>query len=279
MSTVKSMTAILVGAALHDGALTSIDEDVSRYLPELERSAYDAVTIRHLLTMSSGVAWNEDYADKNSDVNRYSRSLADGVPGGVLNLMKSLKRLHPPGTNFLYNSGDTYLLGAVVTRAVGTTLAEYMSKKIWQPVGMEYDGFYTLESEGGQEIGGSRAGMTLRDFGRFAQFVLDDGKVGGVRVLPVGWIDEVSTPAFTTPVVEGSNITHYGYSWWLGEGVMSAIGHAGQRIDIFREEDLIVVTLGAFPQPAYVPKDFHNHRGAVIEFTDKLRRHLKESMG
>ncbi len=271
MSTVKSMTAMLVGAAIHDGAIRSLDEQVTRHLPALVGSAYDGVTLRHLLTMSSGVRWNEDYADRHSDVNRYSKSLADRVPGGVLGLMASLGRARPPGSTFLYNSGDTYLLGAALTKAVGRPLADYMSEKIWRPAGMECEGFYTLESEGGQEIGGSRAGMVLRDFGRFGLFVLNDGVIDGKRVLPEGWVDAAATPAFEVPSPSVADITHYGYSWWLGDGVMAALGHAGQRIDIFREEQLVVVTLGAFPEPAYAPPGDHHRRNEVVAFTRAIR--------
>ena len=271
MSTVKSMTAMLVGAAIHDGAIGSIDDPLTKYLPALRQSAYEGVTLRHVMTMSSGVRWTEVYPDRNSDVNRYSKSLADKVPGGVLKLMASLPRAAAPGTTFLYNSGDTYLLGAALTEAVGKPLADYMSEKVWQPAGMECDAFYTLESDGGQEIGGSRAGMVLRDFGRFAEFVRNDGVIDGKRVLPEGWVEAAATPAFeleSPPVVD---ITHYGYSWWLGRGVMAALGHAGQRIDIFRDEGLVVVTLAAFPQPPYVPATDHNRRNEVAAFTQAVR--------
>lgn len=271
MSTIKSMTAMLVGAAIHDGAINSLDDALTRYVPELKGSTYDGVTLHHLLTMSSGVRWNEDYADLTSDVNRYSKSLADRVPGGVLSLMASLTRAHPPGTTFLYNSGDTYLLGVALSKAIGMPLADYMSEKIWKPSGMEHDGFYTLESEGGHEIGGSRAGMVLRDFGRFAQFVLNDGVIDGRRVLPEGWVDAAATPAFRLAAPSVTDITHYGYSWWLGDGLMSALGHAGQRIDIFRKEQLIVVTLGAFPEPAYAPPKDHHRRNEVVAFTRLIR--------
>ena len=275
MSTVKSMTAMLVGAALHDGALESIDAPLTRYLPALRNSAYEGVTLRHVLTMSSGTRWTEDYTDRSSDVNRYSKSLADRVPGGVLALMASLPRDHEPGTTFLYNSGDTYLLGAALTNAVGKPLADYLAEKIWQPAGMEYDAFYTLESEGGQEIGGSRAGMALRDFGRFGLFVLNDGTIddgkGARRVLPEGWVAAAATPAFTLAAPPASDITHYGYSWWLGDGVMSALGHAGQRIDVFRDEGLVVVTLGAFPEPMYAWPGDHHRRNEVVAFTQAVR--------
>ncbi|MBS0517934.1 MAG: serine hydrolase [Proteobacteria bacterium] len=271
MSTVKSMTAMLVGAAVQDGAIKSIDDPLTHYLPVLRGSGYEGVSVRHVMTMSSGMRWNEDYTDRNSDVNRYSKSLADKVPGGVLKLMASLERAHPPGTTFLYNSGDTYLLGAALRQAVGKPLADYMSEKIWQPAGMECEAFYTLESEDGQEIGGSRAGMVLRDFGRFGLFVLNDGVIDGRRVLPEGWVEAAATPAFKLAAPPVVDITHYGYSWWLGKDVMSALGHAGQRIDVFRKEGLVVVTLGAFPQPLYVTPRDHNRRDEVVAFTNAVR--------
>lgn len=271
MSTVKSMTSMLVGAAVRDGAIASIDDPLTQYLPALRNSSYEGVSLRHVMTMSSGVRWTEDYGDRNSDVNRYSKSLADKVPGGVLRLMASLPRAQPPGSTFLYNSGDTYLLGAALTAAIGKPLADYMSEKVWQPAGMECDAFYTVESEGGQEIGGSRAGVVLRDFGRFALFVANGGVIDGKRVVPEGWVEASATPAFTLAASPVVDITHYGYSWWLGEGVMAALGHAGQRIDIFRDEGLVVVTLGAFPEPRYVLPGEHNRRNEVVTFTRAVR--------
>jgi CubicO group peptidase (beta-lactamase class C family) len=113
--------------------------------------------------------------------------------------------------------------------------------------------------------------MVLRDFGRFALFVANDGVIGGRRVLPEGWVAAAATPAFTLAASPVVDITHYGYSWWLGDGVMTALGHAGQRIDIFRDEGLVVVTLGAFPQPAYVRPGDHDRRNEVVAFTRAVR--------
>ncbi|MFC7557295.1 serine hydrolase domain-containing protein [Pseudoroseomonas wenyumeiae] len=230
MSMVKSLTSTLVGTALRDGAIGSLDDKVSAYLPALRGSAYDGVTIRHLITMSSGVHWNEDYTDRNSDVNRYSKSLGDKVPGGVLTLMRSLPAEHAPGSRFNYNTGDTYLLGCLLSAATGKTLADYMSQTIWARLGMEFDAFYTLESEGGQEIGGSRAGMALRDFGRFGLFVLQDGVIRGTRLLPDGWVEDAAHPAFALDPAENNyGAVGYGYSWWIDDdGAMVAVGFAGQ---------------------------------------------------
>ncbi|MGP9813793.1 serine hydrolase domain-containing protein [Rhodopseudomonas sp. NSM] len=284
MSTVKSITATLVGVALQDGAIHSLDDAVTTYVPSLAGSAYEEVAIRHLLTMASGIRWNEDYTDKQSDVNCYSKSLADGVPGGVFALLRSLPREHPAGAHWHYNTGDTFLLGAVLRSAVGMPLADYMSRKIWQPCGMEFDAFYTLESPDGLEIGGSRAGIALRDFGRFAQFVLDDGVVDGARLLPEGWNDDANRRTYTfsdsdralMPQITSGALDGYGYSWWIAEdGAMTAVGFAGQRIYINRAERLAIVTLGAFPQPRYRGPGEHDRVAEVVAFTEAVKSALR----
>ncbi len=253
MSMIKSLTSTLVGAALQDGAIASLDDAVSGYLPGLRGSAYDTVSIRHLITMSSGVDWNEDYTDRHSHVNRYSKSLGDKVPGGVLALMRSLQRRHEPGSQFNYNTGDTYVLGALLSAATGQTLAEYMSRKVWARFGMEFDAFYTLESEGGQEIGGSRAGMTLRDFGRFGVFLLEGGRIGGERILPEGWLDAAGSRAFAVePESNSYGADGYGYSWWIDpDGAMVAVGFAGQTLYVNRPANVVIVTLSCQPQPPF----------------------------
>lgn len=253
MSMIKSLTSTLVGVALRDGAIASLDDAVSHYLPALRGSAYDAVSVRNLMTMSSGMDWNEDYTDRNSHVNRYSKSLGDKIPGGVLELMRSVRSLHKPGTQFLYNTGDTYVLGALLSAATGQTLADYMSSKIWARFGMEFDGFYTLESEGGQEIGGSRAGMALRDFGRFGLFLLRGGVIGGDRILPENWLEDAGSRIFSVDASTNSyGADGYGYSWWIDpDGAMVAVGFAGQTLYVNRKADVVVVTLSCQPQPPF----------------------------
>ncbi|MBR1209556.1 serine hydrolase [Bradyrhizobium sp. JYMT SZCCT0180] len=253
MSMIKSLTSTLIGAALQQGAIGSLDDAVSKYIPALRGCAYDAVTIRHLITMSSGVRWNEDYTDRNSDVNRYSKSLGDKVPGGVLTLMRSLKAEHRPGSYFIYNSGDTYVLGSLLSAATGKTLADYMSETIWSPLGMEFDAFYTLESEGGQEIGGSRAGIALRDLGRFGVFLLRGGVIDGAPVLPSDWIESAGHPAFVLdPETNRYGARGYGYSWWIDpDGSMVALGFAGQALYVNRRAGVVIVTLSCQPQPPY----------------------------
>jgi CubicO group peptidase (beta-lactamase class C family) len=271
MSMVKSMSAVLVGAAIGDGFLHSVDDLVTDHLPQLSASAYAGVTVRHLLTMSSGVAWREDYTDRTSHVNQYSRLLAARKAGGVLDLLRTLSSAQRPGTTWSYNTGDTYLLGAVLTAATRTTLADYMAKKIWQPCGMEFDGFYTLDAEGGQEIAGSRAGMTLRDIGRFGMLVANDGMADGRRILPAGWVDAMTARAFDLPAEAALDhrialgLTGYGFCWWLrDDGSMFAMGHSGQRLYINRSKRTVVVNLAAYPEPRYRSANEHDRDAELL---------------
>jgi CubicO group peptidase (beta-lactamase class C family) len=273
MSMIKSLTATLVGTALQQGAISSLDDAVSKYIPALRGCAYDAVTIRNLITMSSGVRWNEDYTDRNSDVNRYRKSLGDRVLGGVLALMRSLKAEHRPGSQFNYNTGDTYVLGSLISAATGKTLADYMSETIWSRLGMEFDAFYTLESQDGQEIGGSRAGIALRDFGRFGVFLLRNGDVDGTPVLPPDWVEHAGRPAFVFDAATNRyGATGYGYSWWLDpDGSMVAVGFAGQSLYVNRNDKVVIVTLSCQPQPPYsaaygvdLQSEYHAFKNAVL---------------
>lgn len=274
MSTIKSLTSTLIGVAIKDGAIKSLNDPVSQYIPELRGSAYDSVRVRDLLTMSSGVEWNEDYTDRRSHVNRYSKSLGDKKQGGVLALMKELRALHPPGTVYNYNTGDTYVLGCLLTAATGERLADYMSRKIWKPVGMEQDAFYTLEADDGQEIGGSRAGIVLRDFGRFALFLLGGGRVNGERIVPEEWVEHAGSPAFKfAPGTNRYGAVGYGYSWWIDpDGSMVAVGFAGQSLYINRRKNIAIVTLSCQPQPPYdqgfsvdLRREYHTFKQAVVE--------------
>jgi CubicO group peptidase (beta-lactamase class C family) len=275
MSMVKSMTAMLVGAAIAGGFLKSVDDRVTDHLPQLVGTAYDGVTVRHLLTMSSGVAWLEDYADRSSHVNQYSRLLAAKTRGGVLDLLKTLSRVQAPGTVWSYNTGDTYLLGAVLTAATRAPLADFMTRTIWQPCGMEFDAYYTLDAEDGQEIAGSRAGMALRDLGRIGLLVANDGLAGDQRILPAGWVDAMAARAFNLPD-DAANEHHlalglagYGFSWWLrDDSAMLAMGHSGQRLYVNRAKKLIVVNLAAYPEPRYRAASEHNRDAELLALID-----------
>ncbi len=189
-SMAKSVSSTLVGIALKQGFIKSLDDPVTTYVPGLKGGAYDQVTVRNLLLMASGVKWNETYTDPQSDRRKLLEIQLAGKPGSIVNFMKSLPRLAKPGTLWNYSTGESFLVGAVVEGATHKSLASYLSETLWSPLGMEQDATWWLESPGGMGLAGSGLGATLRDYARFGQFVLDDGRLHGQRLLPDGWIKE-----------------------------------------------------------------------------------------
>jgi CubicO group peptidase (beta-lactamase class C family) len=260
-STAKSMTATLLGAALHDRAIGSLDDPCDLYVPRMRGSAYEGVTIRNLLRMCSGVAWREDNdADGRSEVYRLGKAMVSRRPGSVLDLLCKLPRAKPQGAVFNYSTGESCLLGAVVAAATGQPLADYFAETIWGPAGMEADGYWQLESEEGLELGGLGVSARLRDVGRFGQLVLEDGSAfSGRRVLPRGWRDLAgqpdSTPTGFGRLMAGSPIG-YGYHWWavapvpggVNNGAFSANGAYGQFIFINPAEQVVVAIQSAWRQ-------------------------------
>jgi CubicO group peptidase (beta-lactamase class C family) len=154
-STAKSITSTLVGAALHDGAISSLDDRCENYLPRVRGSAYEGVTLRNVMRMCSGVAWSElDGAQLGSDMERLNQALRSRRSGSILDLACSLPRVQPQGAVFNYSTVDSGVLGAVLAAATGRPLADYCAETIWGPAGMEANGYWLLESEGGLEWGG-----------------------------------------------------------------------------------------------------------------------------
>jgi CubicO group peptidase (beta-lactamase class C family) len=239
-SIAKSVTSTLLGAAIKDGKIKSVDDHVTAYIPELKGSAYDGVTLRQVLAMRSGAQWNEDYVDPNSDVGRIAASMATNKGASLIGLMAGRARAAEPGTRFLYSTGESNMVGIIVSRAVGEPLADYLSRKIWAPYGMESDASWL--TDGGTEIGGCCLNMTLRDYGRFGQFMLDGAVIGGESILPSGWIAEA------TASQSGPGETPYGYQWWIPRpGTYAALGIFGQAIYVNPARDLVIVQLSAWP--------------------------------
>jgi CubicO group peptidase (beta-lactamase class C family) len=235
----KSITSLLVGAAIADGHIRSVNDKVTRYLPELKGSAYDGVSIRHLLTMRSGVAWNETYADPEADVWKAGMGLPIGGLSPLVQYMKGLKRAARPGTRYLYNTGETDLVGLVVSSATGKPLHEYLSEKIWAPFGMESDATWPMD-RGGHAKGGCCLNMTLRDYARVGLFALGGGQAGGKAVVPATWLAE-STRAYTEE-------PRYGYFWWLlGRGGYAAMGIYGQGIYVLPQHRLVIAVNSSWP--------------------------------
>lgn len=237
-SMAKSVTSTLVGAAIKDGYIASLSDPVSRYVPGLKGSAYDAVTIEQLLTMTSGVAWNEDYTDPNSDVAKLFALEPDPGQSQVVTLMKRLPREAPAGEKWVYKTGETNLIGELVEQATGMTLAEYAKTKVVDPAGFAGRMFWQTELTGGN-VGGCCLALSLADYARLGQFVLEGGK----GTVPQGWFAEAGRPH-----VDLGGGAGYGYQWWTyPAGAYGAIGIFGQSMTLFPAEKLVVVILGNWP--------------------------------
>jgi CubicO group peptidase (beta-lactamase class C family) len=236
----KSVTSTLVGAAIKDGYIKSINAEVTDYLPELKKTAYDGVTIADLITMRSGVKWNEDYGDPKSDVNQFGFQPArkDGQDP-VVAYMAKLPRAHKPGTTFHYDTGETELVGILVSRAVKKPLAQYLSERIWTKIGTEQDAIWMLDGAG-YEHGGCCISMTLRDYARFGLFFMHGGTANGEQILPANWVKEAS--ASHTLVDPKRPEEGYGYFWWIHpHGTYSAEGIFGQQMFLDPKDDLVIV--------------------------------------
>lgn len=243
-SVAKSFTSTLVGAAIKDGFISSIDDKVSDYIPDLKGSVYDDVSIRQLLTMTSGVGWNEDYEDKNSDVARFNEHRAEPGVDATVSYMRRLGREAPAGTKWVYKTGETNLIGVLVSSATHKKLSDYLSEKIWAPLGMEQDASWLLGSTD-HEISGCCIQASTRDFARFGLFMLGGAMVDGKAVLPDDWI----AAATTRQADIGFPGKGYGYQWWTyDDGSFAAQGIFGQGIFIDPKRKLVIASNSNWPK-------------------------------
>lgn len=263
-SVAKSLTSTLVGAAMQDGAISSLEDPVSRYIPDLAGSVYDDVTIRQLLTMSSGVRWNEDYTDPQSDVALFNAHEPEEGMDATVSYMRGLEREAPAGEKWVYKTGETNLIGILVSEATGKPLAQYLSEKVWQPFGMEADATWLLNSTG-NEISGCCIQARTRDMARFGMFVLADGVADGERIVPEGWFAEATATHFATNRPRRS----YGFQWWTyADGSFAAGGIFGQGIFIDPARNLVIATNANWPTATDdVGKQLERH-----EFYQAVRR-------
>ena len=237
-SVAKSFTSTLVGAALRDGFIKSMDDKVSDYIPDMKGSAYDDVSVRQLLTMTSGVRWNEDYGDPKSDVAQFNNHKPEAGVDALVSYMRKLPREAPAGTRWHYSTGETNLVGILVNQATKKPLADYLYEKVWNPAGMEQQATWLL-SKTGNEISGCCLQAATRDFARFGQFILDGAKAGGQSIVPDGWLAEATSGQAST----GQSGRAYGYQWWTYDtGAFAARGIFGQGIFIDPKRKLVIAS-------------------------------------
>lgn len=250
----KTIIAMLIGQALERGEIVSLDDPVEQYWPELEEGGYAGATIRDLLEMRSGVDIEERYDFGENP------SLAACIHDTAIVLNRArfadfgigVGRREAPGTSFNYATLDTAVLGRVLENATGTRLAQLTSERLWQPLGASRNAFWLADGPPG--VGRSLAGMgfnaTLRDFARLGQLMLDDGMVEETRVLPEGWVSQMTS---MRPLDPESPRPGYGFqTWQLGEepGAYSAIGLAGQYIYVHPQSRTVIVKLSHYPPAA-----------------------------
>jgi CubicO group peptidase (beta-lactamase class C family) len=237
-SVAKSITSTLVGAAIRDGYIKSMDDKVSDYIPEMKGSAYDDVSIRQLLTMTSGVRWNENYADPASDVAQFNKHRPEEGVDALVSYMRRLPRESPPGTRWNYSTGETNLLGVLLSTATKKPLATYLSEKIWVPAGMEQQATWILNRTG-NEISGCCIQAAPRDFARFGLFILGGARIHGQSVVPDGWLADATTER--TGI--GRPGRGYGFLWWTyTDGAFGARGIFGQGIFVDPKRKLVIAS-------------------------------------
>lgn len=261
-SVAKSFTSTLLGAAVKDGHIASLDDPVTKYIPGLAGSAYEGVTVRQLATMTSGVKWNEDYTDPNSDVAQMNRFVVEYGPEAIVAQMKALPREAEPGKKWVYKTGETNLIGLLVENAVGKPLAEYAKTKIVDPAGFAGDLFWMVDPRGGN-IGGCCLSIRLADYARMGQFALEGGK----GVVPEGWFAEATDSA----VDFGDSGFGYGYQWWTyPQGTYGAQGIFGQGITLFPDKQVVVAYIGNWATASGGPE-----RGQMLDLSRKIAAAVK----
>jgi CubicO group peptidase (beta-lactamase class C family) len=258
-SMAKSFISALMGIAIEEGYIASIEENIENYVPELIGSSYQGVRIKDVLQMSTGVKFNEDYGDFNSDINRWGRGFALG--GSQDEFATTLEREVEPGTVNHYVSINTHVLGMIITRATGRTITDYMQEKLYTPLGMEYDGYWLLDGENMEMVLGG-LNLTLRDYAKIGSLFLKMGNINSMQIVPKEWVESSVTP--DGPHVQPGELLGYGYQWWIpkgDDGEYMAIGVYNQSIYVNPTTNTVIVKLSANPKfndKSFVPSSHYS---------------------
>jgi CubicO group peptidase (beta-lactamase class C family) len=246
-SMTKSLVSLLVGKAIEQGRIKSIDDRIETYLPELKGSGYEGATIRHILQMRSGVDYEERYDFQNPGIaaSNHINALVKNV-ARFADAALTIPRASKPGEVFAYKTLDTAVLGWMLERATGTTVAAYMAQSLWEPLGAERDGFFIMDGPPnvGREFTGAGFNATLHDFARVGAMMLDNGRGNGHQIVSADWVARITTPI----KFPGDSGNGYGMQWWtFGDTAYSAVGLQGQFIFVDPKTRTVVVKLSHFP--------------------------------
>lgn len=247
----KSLISALIGIAIEEGHIKDTEDYVTDYVPSLIESGYNEVSIKDVLQMSSGIGFNEDYFDTNSDVNRMG-AISIGLGSTLESLIVGLEREREPGTYNRYVSSDTQVLGMVLRAATGVDISVYTQEKLWKPAGMEFDAYWLTDSSGMESaFGGFNA--SIRDLARFGLLYLNDGYLMNQQIIPKTWIED-SLNTDEPHLKPGNNpnsdwVLGYGYQWWIPEGTENdflAMGIYGQAIYVNPTHEIVIVKTSAY---------------------------------
>ncbi|NKJ42839.1 serine hydrolase [Novosphingobium sp. SG720] len=261
-SMAKSITSLLVGIAVNQGAIKSIDQPVTDYVPELKGSGYDGVTIRQVLQMRSGVDYEERY-DFGATPSTAAKIFLNAIVANTERFADTAPRLGrkwKPGSHFNYSTLDTSVLGWILERATRQPLASFMAQNLWQPMGMESYGYWLADGAPGvgRELNGMGYNATLRDFARLGQMMLDQGRFNGRQIVPAEWVRQSTamipnadpgTPPPPPEVTDPFARSGYGFQWWKLDdtGAYTALGLQGQFIYVHPATRTVIVKLSFFP--------------------------------
>ncbi|MEO9129981.1 MAG: serine hydrolase [Sphingomonas sp.] len=259
-SMTKSLTSILVGCALAEGRIKSLDDRIDTYLPELKGGGYEGVTIRQIMQMRSGVDYEEryDFAHPGIAASNHISALVKNV-ARFADAARTVKRSHKPGEVFQYKTLDTAVLGWLIERVSGgNTIAGYMTQRLWEPLGAEADGFFIMDGQPGvgREFNGAGFNATLRDYARIGLMMLNNGKANGHQIVSPEWVAASTRPSGSPAGAPAP----YGLQWWMlgSGGAYSAIGLQGQYIFVDPASRTVVVKLSYFPPGNMVASDETN---------------------
>lgn len=254
----KSVVSLLIGIALEEGYIKSLDQKVMDFIPEYNSPENRDLSIRDVLTMSSGLNWQETYTSP------FSMTTEAYYGTDLPTLIKSLKVVEEPGKKFNYLSGNTEVLAMVVQAATGKSISEYTSEKIWQKIGAEHDALWNLDQEDGMEKAYCCFNTNARDFARFGQLVLNNGRWDSTQVIPETYLKEATSPASWLMGEDGKPLNYYGYQYWIINHLAYEIpymrGILGQYIMPIKEKNAVVVRLGHKRSKEYInqhPKDVY----------------------
>lgn len=243
-SVAKTVLAMLVGIALHERKITSLDHTAGYYVPRLRGQAYADVSIRDLLTMSSGIASKDELDGRPEGLKLVANTIRQQTGGGLDAIREFEWRIAPSGTRFRYASADSQVLGLVLIAATGEPLSDYLSEKIWKPMGAEAHATWLID-KAGYEAAFCCLNAVLRDYARFGMLLANYGELDGKQIIPAEWVKAAVTPqADYLKVGTATKLNGYGYQTWINhptEPRFAALGLHGQAIFVDAASKLVVV--------------------------------------